>query len=259
MNKARPLIDIRHWLSGIRFYIAIGIALVTAEAWWWAHTAYNGNVIYIRLQEAYAWISVGLLVAALIIGPVCKLIPSIPGKSLLFDARRLLGIGAAWFASLHVIVTYAAQFHFANPLPLPGLLPAPYKAAFALGIGALLILLATAFTSSASALRSMGKWWFRLHRLIYGAALLITFHAFMVGVHATSLVPLVIIVATALVLLSLNLCVALWHPKGHGWLRISTLGVAMILFLAIANYGVQQYFTDNSGVLGGLEGMEMRH
>jgi DMSO/TMAO reductase YedYZ heme-binding membrane subunit len=265
MNTTKPQTPkdiaslIRHWIGGIRLYIALGILIVTGEVWWWAHAAYAGNVTYIRLQEAYAWISLGLLVFALLIGPVCKLVPQIPGKKLFFEARRLLGIGAAWFASLHVLVTYGSQFNFANPLSLPGLLPGNFKLAFLLGISALLILLAMAFTSFDRAIASLGKWWFRLHRLIYAAALLVMFHAFMVGVHATSLIPLAIVVVMALVLVTLHVCVALRRPGPQSRWQIATLGVAVVLLLAIANYGVQQYVTKSSGVLGGIQGMEMHH
>ncbi len=256
----------KYWISGIRLYIGIGIVVISAEVWWWAHAAYSGNVTYIRLQEAYAWISFGMLILALLIGPVCKLVAQLPGKALLFDARRLIGVGAAWFASLHVVVAYGAQFDFANPLSLPGLLPSNFKTAFLLGISALIILLAMALTSYDKAFHSMGKWWFRLHRLVYAAALLVLLHAFMIGVHATSIVPLAILMMLALILVTLHVCIALRfstaktaRSRNSPTWRIITLIAVIVLLVAIANFGIQQYFNKSSGVLGGIEGMEMHH
>lgn len=224
--------------------------LVSAEVWWWAHAAYSGNLSDIRVQEAYAWVSVSLLVMALLIGPLCKLIPQLPVKGLYFDARRLLGIGAAWFASLHVIIAYKAQFNFANPF----LLPNNFKVAFVLGISALLILLAMAFTSFDKAMKAMGIWWFRLHRFVYAAALLAMLHAFMVGVHATSIVPLAIITGIALVLVVLHICIALWYPGRTKLWRGLTIVITLVLLGAITNYGFQQYVNNSGGVLSGLQG-----
>lgn len=178
------LTTIRHWLGGIRFYIALITLIATAEIYWWTVSVYgDSSTTLIRLQEIYAWTAVGFLVAALSVGPLTAIFKNLPGKSLLRDARRMFGISAAWFASWHVGISYVSQFQAANPFSLPG----EYQLAFGLGLLAFVILLALTFTSFNAAFRKLGIWWFRLHRLIYLAVLLILLHAFMIGVHATTL------------------------------------------------------------------------
>lgn len=238
---------IRYWLQGIRLYIAIGIGMATLEIWWWSHAAFgSGELATIRLQETYAWFSVGLLATALAIGPLTKLVPELPGKPLLFDARRLLGIGAAWFASLHMFIAYASQFQFANPLTLAG----SYRSAFALGIGALTILLAMAFTSFDAALKGMGVWWFRLHRLVYAAGLLALVHIFMIGVHATTIRTLGTLGIIALALITLHVCAVLRQTKKASKWQVITIVLTIITLGLVMNYGVQQYLTKNAGLLG---------
>lgn len=175
--------SIAQWPKGVRLYIALASVLVTIEANWWVHSVYgNSSTAAIRLQEIFAWTSLGLILATLAIGPLCKILPTLPGKSILRDARRMLGISAAWFACWHVGISYIYQFQLANPFNLPII----YQRAFAVGLVALLILIALAATSFDAAFRKLGIWWFRLHRLIYLSVLLILFHAFNIGVHATS-------------------------------------------------------------------------
>jgi len=172
---------LRHWRHGVRLYIAIAIVIVTLEGWWWASVSYGGsNLFAIRLEEFYAWLSLGLLATAISIGPFYKLFRNATGKSLMFDARRLLGVGAAWFATLHVVLVYNSLFKFANPFSLPD----EYQRSFLVGAIALIILLAMAFTSFDIAMKTLGVWWFRLHRFVYLAVLLVLLHLFMIGAHS---------------------------------------------------------------------------
>ncbi|HSX33278.1 MAG TPA: ferric reductase-like transmembrane domain-containing protein [Candidatus Saccharimonadales bacterium] len=173
--------QIRYWLRGVRLYMALGILLVTLEVAWWANVSYAGtNLFSLRAEEVYAWLGVGCLVITLLIGPLYKLFAGLPGKLLMRDARRMLGIGAAWFSALHVAVAEFGLYKGANPLHLQTRL----AWGFGIGLGALFILLALAGTSFDAALQGMRVWWFRLHRLVYVAGGLIVAHAMLVGVHA---------------------------------------------------------------------------
>jgi DMSO/TMAO reductase YedYZ heme-binding membrane subunit len=109
-----------------------------------------------------------------------------------------------------------------------------------LGLLALLMLVALVATSFDKAIKSMGVWWFRLHRLIYAAAFLALLHAFMIGAHATSIGPLMVIIALAVALIILHICVALGRPKTSWWQWL-TIALAAMLLIAISNYGVQRY------------------
>ena len=226
-----------HWLRGIRFYIACLIGLVTLEAWWWASAGYSGSVLFAtRLEEVYAWLSLGLLSLALLIGPLYSVFPRIPGNSLMRDARRMIGIGAGWFATLHVTIVYTSLFKWANPLYLP----TTYQQSFLYGSGALVILLAMVFTSFDKAFNTMGKWWFRLHRLVYVGALLTLLHAFTIGTHATQWLSLIVLTATALLILILHTYLAfVRHQKPTIW-QVLAIGYGTLLLIAVFNFGYGQ-------------------
>lgn len=178
---------VQTWLSGIRFYIALGIVAITLEAVWLTQSLYgSSNLATIRLEETFGWLSIGFLSTALLIGPLLAVFGQLPGRKLLFESRRLFGIGTAWFALLHGLITYVGQFKSVNPLEIPF----TYQRAFLVGGVALVILLALAATSFDRALTVMGVWWLRLHRLVYVAAAFAVLHVVLIGVHAKS--PVVI-------------------------------------------------------------------
>jgi DMSO/TMAO reductase YedYZ heme-binding membrane subunit len=173
----------RFWLGGIRLYIALTTLLISLAAWGWAIAAYSGSSLFaIRLTEIYAWLSTTYLATAVSIGPAYKLFKKLPGRQVAFEARRLLGVSAAYYAVLHVAIAYRALFELANPLSLPQ----SYQRSFLVGSVALVVLLAMAFTSFDKAFKGMGIWWFRLHRLVYVAVLAVLLHLFMSGTHAAN-------------------------------------------------------------------------
>ncbi len=225
------------WRRGVRVYIAIAILLVTLEVWWWASVSYSGSILFAtRLEEAYAWLALGLVSLAISIGPIYSIVPKLPGNAIMRDARRLIGIGGAWFASLHVAIAYVALFKAANPFDLPK----SYQQSFALGIIALLILLAMAFTSFDKAFTSMGIWWFRLHRFVYVALLLGLFHAFFTGVHATQWPALIILTAVAAVLVAMHGYLAFVRADRASIWQILAISYGLFLLIVIFNYGYGQ-------------------
>lgn len=224
----------RFWLKGIRLYIALGSGIITIFVAWWAAVAYGGTVLYpTRVEEVYGWLAVGLLATALAIGPIYRLFNRLPGKIIVFEARRMIGVSAAWFALLHASITYLSLFKAANPLSLPLI----YKQSFVLGLLALLVLLAMAFTSFDAAIRKMGIWWFRLHRFIYLAAGLTLLHIFMIGTHATSLITLMILFGiSALLVVAYGIIILTNRRKVSLW-QIIGLCLAIILLILVFRYG----------------------
>lgn len=148
----------------------------------------------------------------------------------MFDARRLLGVSAFWFASLHVIISYSSLFKLANPLTLP----TTYQQSFLAGSIALLILFAMTATSFDKAFRGMGKWWFRLHRFVYVALPLILLHALMTGAHTDNplVVLMLIIAATYVVGVHGYLSFVKRRPTIWQLLAISAVTIALILIFA---------------------------
>lgn len=235
--------ELLHWSGGIRLYIAIGVGLLTLQIWWWARVAYgSGELLTSRLHEAYGWTALLLLAAALLIGPLYKLAPWLGGASLLRDARRLIGVGAAWFASLHAGIAYFASFKAINPLDLT----VAYQRGFLLGGIAMICLFALAFTSFDAAFRTMGIWWFRLHRAIYVAATLAVWHALAIGVHAPGMPAVAILIIFGTSLFIMHMQAALQQEKAvSGW-QIATLCIMGVVIIALSNYGIQLYIAQNN-------------
>jgi len=228
---------LKSWSRGVRLYIAIGIVLFTLEGWWWASVSYSGSFLFAtRLEELYAWTALALLSISISIGPICSTWRGIPGKRILFDARRLLGIGAAWFAALHISIAYDSLFKFANPLTLPR----TYQQAFAAGIIALLVLLAMAFTSFDKAFNKMGVWWFRLHRFVYLAVILVLFHALLIGTHTIHWPELIILTVAVLFILGLHIYLAFFRKKPATKWQKATIPVIGLLLVATLFFGYSQ-------------------
>lgn len=240
-----------YWRKGIRFYIGLGALLVSLEGWWWAEASYSGSILFAtRLEELYAWLATSLLVLALAIGPFYSTWPRAWGRAVMYDARRWLGISAAWFASLHVSIAYVSLFKAANPATLP----TSYRQAFLLGGLGLVILLAMAFTSFDTAFRRMGVWWFRLHRLVYLAVILSLFHAFMIGVHATHWLALIVLTIAALFIFGLHFYLGFIRPKQPSFGRLLAISAMLLLLIAVFNYGFGQKLGYNP-----IEGKHAHH
>ncbi len=240
-----------HWRKGVRLYIAVATLVVTLETWWWASASYSGTILFAtRLEEVYAWLALGLLIMAVAIGPVYSTWPRLPLKSIMFDARRLIGISAAWFASLHATIAYVALFNSANPLDLPR----NYQQSFGLAVVGIIILLVMAFTSFDRAFRGMGIWWFRLHRFVYAALLVSLLHAFMIGVHATGWPELIALSVAALVILSLHVYIAFIRAERPTIWQILAISCTALLLVVIFNYGYGQKLGYNP-----IEGRHQHH
>ncbi len=225
---------LNHWLHGIRFYIAVAIGLLSLEVWWWASASYGGSSLFaIRLEETYAWSSVVFLSAALLIGPFFSIFKKFPGRFVAYDARRLLGIGAAWFASLHVAIAYASLFKFTNPLHIPS----HYRQAFIVGGIAWMILLAMAFTSFDAAFRGMGKWWFRLHRFVYAAATLTLLHAFMIGSQASRPTVLLSLATVASLLIGLHSFAMIKKGNGLTNRQLASIAIMAAILVMVFSFG----------------------
>ena len=234
MKKISELL--RFWLSGIRVYIALATILLTLAVWWWGRTVFGGTQLEaIRIQEAYGWLSVLCLALVLMIGPLTKLVPHLPGKEIVFDSRRALGLSAAWFSLLHALIVYFKQFQGSNPLQLP----TTYQQAMLLGVIALLILGAMAATSVNAIIKHWGIWWFRLHRLIYFAVVVILVHTFMIGAHATQTGALVTLGIIALIWIIANILILARSPEVKP-LKVATICLAILVIAITMAYGIRQ-------------------
>lgn len=106
-----------------------------------------------------------LLVATLAISPMRRILPAL---SWLIKFRRLVGLFAFFYGSIHLFAYVGLYAGFNVPLMLSDIAKRRYITA---GMAAYLLLIPLAATSTTWAIRKLGgKRWNRLHVLIYFAA-----------------------------------------------------------------------------------------
>lgn len=101
----------------------------------------------------------------------------ITGLNWLVKFRRMLGIFAFFYGSLHLL-TYVAFDRFFRFWTIPGDIAG--RRFIAVGVAAFLLLMPLAVTSTDAMVKRLGgKRWARLHRLVYVAAILGVVHFYM--------------------------------------------------------------------------------
>ena len=165
-----------------RFYIIAFSILFSFIVASYFRTAINGDTLYtIRIQQIYGFSALFFWYLALLATPL-KTIFGKEGfmKSYLYN-RRALGVSAAYFATLHMLLSLFGQLGGPSKL---GLLPQRFQISIIFGGIALLFLLLMAATSFDKVISWMTfprwKW---LHRLGYIGAVLVFLHVWMISTH----------------------------------------------------------------------------
>lgn len=129
----------------------------------------GGNPIEEMLHRT-GWWALAFLIMTLSVTPVRRL----TGIGWLVKLRRMLGLYAFFYASLHFGIYVGVDQFFAWEYILEDIGERPY---ITVGFTALLILVPLAATSTKGMIRRLGgKRWRRLHRLVYVAAALGVLH-----------------------------------------------------------------------------------
>ena len=119
----------------------------------------GANPIEFITRSTGTWTLVGLMIT-LTVTPLRRL----TGRNELIRYRRMLGLFAFFYASLH-FTTYIWLDQFFDPAAI---LKDIYKRPFiTIGFAAFLLLLPLALTSTNAMMRRLGRRWQQLHRLIY--------------------------------------------------------------------------------------------
>ncbi|MCJ7630470.1 MAG: sulfoxide reductase heme-binding subunit YedZ, partial [Longimicrobiales bacterium] len=124
-----------------------------------------------------------LLLAGLAITPLRRL----TGWNQIIKVRRLVGLFAFSYASLHLLIYLGLDQGFAWSFILEDVVERPF---LTVGAASFLLLVPLAVTSTKGWIRRLGKRWQRLHRLVYLAAALGVVH-FYWGVKADRFWPIV--------------------------------------------------------------------
>ncbi len=134
----------------------------------------------IRLAELYGALSLVLLYAALLVSPLYRVFPGIPGRTVLQRARRAIGVSAFCLALLHTGISFWRLLAGWQGLSF---LSGPYRLDLIRSFFALVVLALLTVTSSDYAVRKLGVAWKWLHRLLYPAALVVLWHTLALGSH----------------------------------------------------------------------------
>ncbi len=117
--------------------------------------------------------SLTALLATLAVTPLRRL----TGWNDLQKARRLVGLFAFFYITLHFLIWIGLDQTFAWPYIVEDLAKRPY---ILIGFTAFVLLIPLAVTSTKGWIRRLGKRWVTLHRLVYVAPLLGIIHFFWV-------------------------------------------------------------------------------
>jgi len=109
------------------------------------------------------------LLASLAVTPVRRL----TGWNIVIQYRRMLGLFAFFYATLHFTAYWAFDLSFSFTAMVGDVLKRPF---IALGFTAFLLLVPLALTSTKGWIRRLGKKWTLLHRLVYLAAISAVIH-----------------------------------------------------------------------------------
>lgn len=168
-------------MANVRILVIVAAALVTAVAYAYVRAGIPVHDLQdIRLAELYGALSLVLLYAALLVSPLYRVFPGLPGRSVLQRARRAIGVSAFGLALLHTGIAFSRLLAGWQGLAF---LSAPYVVDLVRSFLALVVLALLAATSTDYAVRKLGGAWKWIHRLLYPAALVILWHAVALGSH----------------------------------------------------------------------------
>jgi len=122
-----------------------------------------------KLLRETGWWGLTLLVASLAVTPLRVL----SGRNPVLSLRRPLGLWGFAYATLHFTIYLVLDRQLAWTEIVGDLAKRPYIMA---GMGAVLALIPLAATSTARAMRALGRRWQTLHQLAYVAAVLAVLH-----------------------------------------------------------------------------------
>jgi sulfoxide reductase heme-binding subunit YedZ len=173
------------WALGLGPFIWTGVRFFRDDL--------GANPIEAVLHWSGRWTLIFLLVG-LAITPVRRL----TGWNPIIKVRRLVGLFAFFYATLHLSLYLGLDQGFAWSFIVEDVLERPF---ITVGMASFLLLVPLAVTSTKGWIRRLGKRWQKLHRLVYVAAALGALH-FYWKVKADTFWPLIAAAILAVLLLA---------------------------------------------------------
>lgn len=183
------------------------------------------------LMRNYALTALFLLYIVLTPGLLLSFFPTFWLNSILVHMRRAFGLSVFFFGFLHATIGF---FHnLSGTISSITFLSSRNQWALVFSITAFSIFSALAFTSFDVMMKRLGKYWKRLHKLIYLAAILSVFHAFFIGSHftiPTNFIPVIVnILSLVFILLEVAATIMRRWRISPGWTKRNLL---LHIFLA---------------------------
>lgn len=167
--------------NNIRFWVLVVTSSVATLLYIIQNLRYEGLQKSIELAQGYGLLAVTFLYFALLASPVTRFFKLLPFRGQYLKARRAIGWSSFLFAVLHF------RFAFFDELGgLKGVLSsgANVQVPVLFGATSLFILTLMASTSFDYMVDRLGfSNWKKLHRFVYLVAVLIFFHALLIGTH----------------------------------------------------------------------------
>lgn len=195
------------WRGERSAIMLVGLMPAAVYFWYGAHGRLGADPVNVFERWLGLW-AVRFLLLGLLVTPLRVMV----GYNLL-RYRRTFGLLAFWYACMHVGTYVVLDQRGDMGVLLQDITHRPF---LMLGFGAFLLLLPLAMTSSNRSMRRLGRWWGRLHRLVYIIAVLVAVH-FLMAFKTYNMTS--ISYAGALVLL------VLWRGW-HAWRRRRAMRVA---------------------------------
>jgi sulfoxide reductase heme-binding subunit YedZ len=154
-------------MRGFRVFKAVLFVLAALPAVALAVDGFRGNLTADPIEEIThrtGWWAITLLMVTLSVTPIRRF----TGWNQLVKVRRMLGLYAFFYVTLHLLTYVVLDLFFAFDILLEDIAKRPY---ITVGFAGFLMLLALAVTSTKGWIRRLGKRWQRLHQLVYVAAL----------------------------------------------------------------------------------------
>lgn len=147
----------------------VPLALLLWDVW---HKQVGANPLEF-VTRTTGMLTLVFLLITLAVSPLRR----ITGLNWLIKFRRMLGLFAFFYGSLHLL-TYVAFDRFFRFWTIPG--DVAGRRFIAVGVAAFLLLVPLAITSTDAMVKRLGgKRWANLHRLVYAAAILGVLHFYM--------------------------------------------------------------------------------
>jgi sulfoxide reductase heme-binding subunit YedZ len=146
----------------------VPLGILTLETFGVAGMSLGANPVEALIHRLGIW-GLNFLLITLAVTPLRQ----ITGQAWLLRFRRMFGLFAFFYVSLHFLVYAGLDQRFDLAIILEDIAERPY---ITVGFSALLVLLPLALTSTRGMMRRLGANWKKLHRLVYLIAILGVWH-----------------------------------------------------------------------------------